>query len=88
MVKINAVYKMNIKMTPTICSNLFAANQHSMDLQVDVAGDADDPEQLGRLVVGGNQRPGRHGRSLLDSRHYHSRFGEKENFQTKVSVSF
>ena len=45
----------------------FPANQHSMDLQADVAGDEDDPEQLGRLVVRRDQRSGRHGRPLLDS---------------------
>ena len=42
-----------------------AANQPPVDLQTAVAGAADDPQHVGRLVRGRDQRARRHGRQLL-----------------------
>ena len=49
------------------------ANQSPAHLQTALARAPDDPEHVGRLVAGRDQRPRGHGRPLLDARHHHPR---------------
>ena len=55
---------------------LTAANQPPPDVQAAVARAAHDPQLVGGLVGGRDQRARRHGRQLLDAGHHHPRPGQ------------